>query len=224
MIENLIIIPYRNRKEHLNYFIKKSWPLIEENIANPFLLIVEQNQDNKLFNRGKLLNVGVDLYKDKANYIITHDVDINPNNESISLYNNKQSDIVRIYSAHSRSLGGIVKFKTDKFLEINGFPNNIWGWGIEDRALYYRAKIYNISLTHSTCDKNKLNFLSHKSNVHIYTGKKKVISELEDEVFKNYPLNKQIEHILQSGLNNIEYNVIEDNNIKDNIKIIKVNI
>ena len=31
MIENLIIFPYRNRKEHLDYFIDNTWPLIEKN-------------------------------------------------------------------------------------------------------------------------------------------------------------------------------------------------
>jgi len=48
------------------------------------------------------------------------------------------------------------------------------GWGIEDRALFYRAKILNISMNDMYNHKNEFTFLHHKSNTHVYSGEKKI--------------------------------------------------
>jgi len=224
MIENLIVIPYRDRQTHLEYFINNIWPLIENNVKSPYLLIVEQSDDGKLFNRGKLLNIGGDLYKDKCNYIITHDVDTYTTKiEGFELYNNIDYEAFGIFTSHKCSLGGITKLKIEKFIEINGFPNDIWGWGIEDRALFYRSKIYNLNLKLNN-KKKYFNFLTHKSNAIKYINEKKIKSDLENEVFKKYKKEDQIKHIRNSGLNNLEYKIIQDTNLKENIRHIIVNI
>ncbi len=67
--ENVILIPYRNRKEHLTYFLEHSWILIKEHLPNSKLVIIEQDEGN-LFNRGKVLNVGFKEYLDKTNYFL----------------------------------------------------------------------------------------------------------------------------------------------------------
>ena len=54
MFDNVIIIPYRDREKHLEYFIENSVPLIEKYLPNTKILVVEQNI-GKLFNRGMLL-------------------------------------------------------------------------------------------------------------------------------------------------------------------------
>ena len=66
--ENIILIPYRDRKEHLDYFIKHTVTLIEKYMPKSRVLVIEQ-KEGKLFNRGKLLNVGFAEYKDKCNYL-----------------------------------------------------------------------------------------------------------------------------------------------------------
>ncbi len=76
-----------------------------------------------------LLNIGFDLFKESDANFITHDVDINPNEETIlNLYKRNINDnqIISIYS-DSRTLGGIIAFKKEEFCKINGFPNNFWG-------------------------------------------------------------------------------------------------
>ncbi len=39
MFNNIIAIPFRNRDEHLDYFIKNTVPLIEEYLPNKYILI-----------------------------------------------------------------------------------------------------------------------------------------------------------------------------------------
>ena len=84
MYKNVIIIPYRQREEHLEYFIKHTVPLIEECMPETKVVVIEQCE-GKLFNRGKVLNVGFKEYLDKTEYFITHDVDINPKKEVLHL-------------------------------------------------------------------------------------------------------------------------------------------
>lgn len=224
MYKNIIIIPYRNRKEHIEYFLEYSWKLIKQHLPNTKLVIVEQ-EEGKLFNRGKILNVGFQEYLDKTEYFITHDVDVNPNENAITkYYSNKNYNIVRIFNPHNLSLGCISKLSNNSIKNINGFPNNIWGWGIEDRALFYRVKIMNESISPLFNDRKSFKTLSHKSNAETYIGDKKIISDLENEIYKCNDKQRQLNHIMTSGLNNLEYTVLERNNLEENVEWIKVSI
>ena len=51
-----IIIPYRDREDDLEYYLENSVGLFSENYN---FIIVEQSSDNRLFNRGALINIGV---------------------------------------------------------------------------------------------------------------------------------------------------------------------
>ena len=147
MYDNVILIPYRNRKEHLDIFIKDAIPLFEKYLK-PFKVAIIEQEEGKLFNRGMLLNIGFNEYKDKTQYFFTHDVDIIPTEKCVNeLYTKTNYDVIRISVPHDTSFGQICKFTHSSIFNINGFPNIIWGWGIEDRALYYRYKIMNYSIS-----------------------------------------------------------------------------
>ena len=66
MYDTVICIPYRNRKAHLDYFLANSVPLLEHCFPDAHVVVVEQSDDGRLFNRGKLLNVAFHEYKDRA--------------------------------------------------------------------------------------------------------------------------------------------------------------
>ena len=147
MYNTVIIIPYRNRKAQLDHFIAKTAPLIEKYMPNTIILVVEQFSDDKLFNRGYLLNVGFKEYENNTKYFIMHDVDINPTQLFIeSHYNSDINDetALCLYTSTSNTFGGIVKITENTIKKINGFPNDIWGWGTEDKALQNRGEFYNI--------------------------------------------------------------------------------
>ena len=176
-MKNIILIPYRNREEHLKYWIENTYPKLNNNLGNLEVLIIEQLNDDKLFNRGKLLNIGFKYYdKDGYNYF-THDVDLNPiNNNIFKIYNKKveNNNILGIYTSAYNTLGGIIKFNGFTFKKINGFTNEYWGWGCEDKNLQNRANFYNIKI-------NK-NILNNDDNRYKYF---KIFDDVDDRKKNN---------------------------------------
>jgi hypothetical protein len=117
--------------------------------TNFVIYIVTQSDDGKAFNRGKLLNVGFQIACDEGcDIFIFHDVDLMPSSELLQSYASTPSGkspvhIARLwnrYNGNAQYFGGIVAFSKAQFEEINGYPNNFWGWGGEDDELMKRVK------------------------------------------------------------------------------------
>ena len=228
MYENIIIIPYRHREAHLDYFIKHTVPLFQKYLPNTKVVVVEQN-DGKLFNRGAVLNVGFKEYQNKTKYFFTHDVDINPTEKCIKEYYVNEVDeenVMGIYTSKHITLGGIIKINDSTIHKINGFPNDIWGWGNEDKALQNRTEYYNINkITNLT---NKYEHLEYILRFNDVDDRDK--SNINENWYNNYVLFNKLnneqkkELIMSSGLNNLEYTIIERKNIHDIVELIKVDI
>jgi hypothetical protein len=231
-LTNVILIPYRNRKEHLDIFIKDIIPLFEKYLQ-PFKLVIIEQEEGKLFNRGLLLNIGFNEYKDLATYFYNHDVDIYPNELAISSFytnhNYKCEDrFVGIYTPPCNTLGTIIKFHKKLFRKINGYPNNFWGWGVEDKALQNRVEFMHIpikkilfrnsinigdyfTVKNDIDDRHRDNFFQSKTN-------------FEYDEFINLPSEIKLKYIMSSGLNNLEYKIISKESLELNIDLIKVSI
>jgi len=222
--KNVILIPYRNREEHLQKFLTYSIPLFEKYLQ-PYKVIIIEQEEGKLFNRGTLLNIGFNEYKDKAEFFFTHDVDMIPIEKCVNeLYTKNNYEVIRISVPHDISFGQICKFTKTSIFSSNGFPNYIWGWGLEDRALFYRYTIMNHSISPNYTNDTNFIKLYHKSNCEIYVNEKKRISDKESEIFNCNDKAKQITYIMSSGLNNLEYKIIAKEHVSENIEIIKVSI
>jgi len=156
-----IIVPYRDlhpaqkRAEHLKQFIAYMGPFMEKainqfnNNSSFHVFIVEQSPEHK-FNRGALLNLGfIEASKQGYNVFIFHDVDLLPG-ESIASYYVKNPEIpihiARCWDRYKGEeyLGGIISISGKNFTNLNGYPNNYWGWGGEDDKL--RRRVNEISL------------------------------------------------------------------------------
>jgi predicted glycosyltransferase involved in capsule biosynthesis len=205
----------------LKYFNKKVIPLLKKYIPDIKIIVAEQIQ-GKPFNKGKLSNACIMEYADsKVSYIITHDIDLIPNESMIKkLYTIKPKQILRLYSAHEICFGGIMKYNKDVFFKMNGYPNDIWGWGIEDRALFYRSEIFNFNVINKKNEfKNNITFLPHKSNVCNYTGIKKEQSNLWKPYILKLPEAEQKKFITGNGLDDITYKVISKETLDSYEKI-----
>ena len=228
MYNSIIAIPFRNRDEHLEYFIQNTIPLFQEYLPNSKVVVIEQNT-GKLFNRGALLNVAFKEYANKTMYFFTHDVDINPTKKCIEEHYIKEVDdthVLGIYTSQCNTLGGIIKIKDNTIQQINGFPNDVWGWGTEDKALQNRAEYHNIKkITNLTSVQEYPEYLRRFNDVD--DREKTFVSQ---NTFKHYTafqrLNRehQQKQILSSGLNNLKYSILERKNIHDIVELIKVEI
>ena len=161
-----IIVPYRdlhpeqNRAKHLQTFVPHMVQFLhrlsmDQKVSkNSHVYIIEQSDDGRKFNRGKLLNIGFDVAKKagrKHDVFIFHDVDLLPKDDLADAYANFPKTpyhIARVwdrYSNNPKYFGGVVSFSSSDFKRLNGYPNTFWGWGGEDDELQLRCQ--NIGLS-----------------------------------------------------------------------------
>lgn len=170
-----IIVPFRdihkaqNRAAHLHKFMPHMKAFLSKlkaqgKCADYHIYIVEQSNDGRKFNRGKLLNIGFDLackgtyQKEKSirkphDVFIFHDVDLLPADRLGSYYTQVPTTPIHIarvwdrYSNNDKYFGGIVSFTKQSMRQINGYPNTFWGWGGEDDEMQKRCEALGIQWT-----------------------------------------------------------------------------
>jgi len=147
-----IVVPYRNREQHLAQFVpfmEEYLPHLstEENPFEPEIVIVEQD-DEKPFNRGKLLNIGFAESKN-CDYFCFHDVDMLPVNSDYSpieapTHIATEAEQFGWKLPYEGYFGGVTMFDKTSFEKINGYANEYWGWGAEDDDILTRCNIMGI--------------------------------------------------------------------------------
>lgn len=113
-----IIVPYRDRSEHLAEFLEAMLTIKQDKE----LIIVEQ-EEGKPFNRGKLLNIGA-IYS-TGTHLITHDVDMIP---LFTEYRTGKG-VIQLAKSDIQTqfyLGGVTSFNSDLFFEVGGYSNNFF--------------------------------------------------------------------------------------------------
>ncbi|KAJ3611712.1 hypothetical protein NHX12_021726 [Muraenolepis orangiensis] len=142
-----IIIPFRNRAQHLKHWLYYLHPILKRQQLDYGVYVIHQH-GNGTFNRAKLLNVGfVEALKEYAyDCFVFSDVDLVPMNDR-NIY--RCHDQPRHLSAamdkfgfrlpYKTYFGGVVSLSREQYMRINGFPNEFWGWGGEDDDMYSRV-------------------------------------------------------------------------------------
>ena len=238
-----IIVPYRDsspiqkRAEHLQEFISYMGPFMEKtikqfnNTASFHIFIMEQTQEHK-FNRGALLNLGfIKASKQGYNVFIFHDVDLLPG-DSIASYYVKNPEIpihiARCWDRYKGQeyLGGIISISEKNFTDLNGYPNNYWGWGGEDDELRRRVNDIKLQIENPKEEDCEITDLEEMD----LQEKLQVLKENQDwKNMKKRELKEQHSNTWQSnGINSIEgkYNDVKSENINEyttKITIVLVN-
>ena len=205
-----IIIPYRDRAEHLKVLLKN----INDKVKEKFDVLIVEQFNNKPFNRGKLLNIGFDYKKNNSDYFCFHDVDMIPNEYvDYSYPDNAAIHLAAKVSQFKYELpceeycGGVNLFTKNDFVKINGFSNEYWGWGAEDDDLYLRIINSNLKFERRSCT---FESLPHKKNIN------------EENYKKNHnKLNSKYDYTLD-GLSNLSYKLIKNEYLSDFAEKIKV--
>lgn len=136
-----IIVPYRDihaaqqRAAHLQKFIPHMISFLGRCkrdlglISDYHIYIIEQSDDGRKFNRGKLLNIGFDIARKSQRHhdvFIFHDVDLLPD-DNLQVWYTKfpklPIHIARVwdrYSNNPKYIGGVVSFSSSDYKRING--------------------------------------------------------------------------------------------------------
>lgn len=151
---SVFIIPHRDREEQLNITLKKINEYIKINNLDSDIWVCQQNNFGN-WNKGCNLNIGFLILYNFYNYFIFNDCDTYLENDfKIKYPNNNQ---INHYYGYNYCLGGIFCFPTKIFIQINGFNNNFFNWGREDRDLEDRSKRFDIKI-------NRENFIKVNQN------------------------------------------------------------
>jgi hypothetical protein len=138
-----IIVPYRDlhaaqqRAAHLKKFIPHMISFLNrckrefQYISDYHIYVIEQSNDQRKFNRGKLLNIGFDIARTKFakrnhDVFIFHDVDLLPDQDLAVWYTKFPKFPIHIarvwdrYSGNPKYFGGVVSFSSSDYKRING--------------------------------------------------------------------------------------------------------
>lgn len=152
----IFLIAYRARGNQL--FRRDQLCLLIENINIYFtmhnieykIFICEQNNDER-FNRGKLLNISFleseKLFAFPKKYFhMNTDCLFNLNRSFPSEILNLNTGVIDLHRPPYNVLGAACVFDPESYNIINGFPNDLLGWGGDDWAIYNRLVRKNVSL------------------------------------------------------------------------------
>lgn len=156
-----VIVPYRDRAEHLTEFLQAfaTHALMHPDKvpSHGAIKIIEQAPGGE-FNRGMIKNIGYAL-SGVFDHICFHDVDYCP----IRADYRPPSPGFWVHVAYKaaervidprgldlshdeRFTGGVVIFGRKEFDRVNGYSNSYWGWGAEDVDLRNRCTMGGLAL------------------------------------------------------------------------------
>ncbi|XP_078391568.1 beta-1,4-galactosyltransferase 3 [Cetorhinus maximus] len=205
-----VIIPHRNREQHLKHLLYYLHPFLQRQQLNYGIYIIHQ-AGNNTFNRAKLLNVGFKEAMKEAdwNCLFCHDVDLIPEDDR-NLYtcetNPKHSSIAMDkfgYKLPYRTyFGGVSALTPDQYMKINGFPNNYWGWGGEDDDIASRIYLNGMMIVRPA----------------VQFGRYKMIKHSHDKGNEENPkrfnlLAKTRQSWKEDGMNSLEYLVLSKDHL-----------
>jgi hypothetical protein len=238
-----IIIPYRDRKEHLEILLPS---LIEKFKNEEYEIIVSEQDDTESFSSSILYNIGYhystyeNLVLHVADYVPTNNVSYNINEYDCILpvkqgifldeVNTSARDYYDIPGGYRKwsdkvddnFFGAVVVIKKDKFKLINGFNPLYKAWGKDDDDLRERIKLNNLNYKRN--EEGLFYVLYHKDNGDPSNVGKVNYDRLED-FNNNLHIFHNLKQYLNYGINSFTYDseieYIEIKGMKNKLKWVK---
>lgn len=208
-----IIVPYRNRLEHLAIFVPYMETYLKLQGIEEFKILIVEQADNKPFNRGKLLNVGYNSIQ--ADYYVFHDIDMLPITADYSGCINPThlvSNATQFKDGipYETYFGGVTMFPDADFMQINGFSNEYWGWGCEDDDLILRCETAGLKTTRR--EGGVFKSLDHAINID------------KKQANANYDRYKEKIHYNIDGLSTLEFNIVGSKVLTSKASLVSVTL
>ncbi|RVE74130.1 hypothetical protein OJAV_G00038170 [Oryzias javanicus] len=196
-----ILIPFRNRHEHLPILFQHLIPMLQRQRLQFGFYVIEQS-GSQPFNRAMLFNVGfLEAMKDQDwDCLIFHDVDHIPENDRnyygcghMPRHFAAKLDKYMYILPYHEFFGGVSGLTVDQFRKINGFPNAFWGWGGEDDDLWNRVRFADLNVTRPEGEIGR-----YKSIPHHHRGEVQFLGR-----YKLLRYSRERQQL--DGLNNLRY-------------------
>ncbi|XP_072324586.1 beta-1,4-galactosyltransferase 6 isoform X2 [Scyliorhinus torazame] len=164
-----ILIPFRNRHEHLPILFRHLIPMLQRQRVQFGFYVIEQ-AGNYPFNRAMLFNVGfMEAMKDLDwDCLVFHDVDHIPESDrnyygcgQMPRHFASKLDKYMYLLPYNEFFGGVSGLTVEQFRKINGFPNAFWGWGGEDDDLWRRVFFAGYNVTRPEGNLGKYKSIPH---------------------------------------------------------------
>ena len=211
-----VIVPYRDnalkeRSKQLAEFVKYMPKFLKGYDYKIF--VIEQDEGRK-FNRGALLNIGLKMAIEEGyTILVTHDVDLLPCDDMLGYYTTYSK-----YPIHQGwrwkdkytfddFLGGILTLTPKQVRMTNGYPNNFWGWGGEDDALYNRIVLSGLD---EVC-RPSTGCIKEMKHQNISSNKNKV------NLMKKKNILNDLKHWKNHGVSNVKYKILDETKMKPHI-------
>ena len=218
-----IIIPFRDRDEHLKEFVPAIGKYLETDGIDHEIIVVEQ-EHGKPFNRAKLLNIGFLESRDRCDYCVMHDVDMIPMRNLVKNGPDYSYSEIPVHMASAASqfnyslpyqgyFGGVTKFSRKSFEDVNGYSNEYWGWGAEDDDILYRCHLAGVKVQRQ--ENGFYESLNHERSIGEEDYKKNI-----ERIRKMWAEKLDWKN---EGLNSCKYEVI-DRKTEGNLHRIKVSV
>jgi hypothetical protein len=210
MKQILIVVPFRNREEHLKDFLNHT-PKYFRNQNISFDVLITELDNIGDWNRGICCNSLINFnIGEKYEYLYIHDVDIFPlKGEWIFP---KENEVLYNLGDYGSCI-----MKYEYFFDVGGFSNNFWGWGYEDDCLYrrfindnYKMIDHNYRILFETRNQNHDRFVNEINT-------KNALSIIDNEFIYNN--NKEIDGVYNTNKYGKTHSLIkiDDNVYKHNI-------
>lgn len=217
-----VIVPYRDRKVALDILIPNLIGYINKQLENYEIIVVEQG-DNNPFNKGKLNNIGFKLKSNDSTYVCFHDVDLIPEFSDYS-YPEKPSHLsshcsqFAYVNIQDKIMGGVILFSNEHYEQVNGFSNEYEGWGKEDDDLYLRCEKENLTPYKHPFGR----YFSVPHKLRLSDDNEKEMHKINGERFSKFYNN--LKNHKEDGLNNVNFEILQEKELQKNIKhyIIKI--
>ncbi|XP_051266749.1 beta-1,4-galactosyltransferase 1 [Dicentrarchus labrax] len=201
-----IIIPFRNRHEHLKHWLFYLHPILMRQQLDYGVYVINQDGEG-VFNRAKLMNTGYFEALKEYDYecFVFSDIDLVPMDDRnlYRCFDNPRHlavamDKFNFHLPYKTYFGGVSSLSKSQFLKINGFPNSYWGWGGEDDDIYKRIVFHGMSISRPDSVIGKYRMIKH-------------VRDLHNEANPHNPdkLRKTHSTMDKDGINSLKYTVKE---------------
>jgi len=169
-----ILVPYRDRNEHLLHFLLNMHPLFAKQELSYGIYLIEPVKTTT-FNRGLLFNIGfLEANKDfnnKWQCYALHDVDlISENDKTLYACPENPTHLSYLISSfnykpiYKGNFGGVSVLNKKHYENANGFSNLFFGWGGEDDDFRNRVLSQNLTIIKPKAPLGRYRMLKHKKD------------------------------------------------------------